>query len=429
MIALLGCAWIDAREALLPYDRDQDGIPWQQDCDDQDPGPCPYDSAGTFIDYPDTPSDTGTVFDPGNLPVGAVLRSAAANDAFGAAISAGEDVTHDGVPDLLIGAPGTGQAWFVERVWTADNYVGNIGVVLGSGGDCGAAVLLAPDVDGDSLGEALVACPSANVVERWWPGGDRRGTWLLPAAPRALAGVGPKMFIGVPDLGVVFGVPVGAYGEVDLADGISGLRLGDAFGAGLVTGDFEGIGAPQLVVLAPNAHAARVDLFTQPFPMTALDAAGTIALGAKDDLVLASAGDVDGDGVGDLVVGEPNVGTVSFFRAPRGEDGRVDAIGTYAGPGEGFGATVAGPGDVDGDGWDDLIVGDPAYREGAGGLWVLHGPIGVGAVDAYYGPEGAAVGTSLAGTGDRDQDGLPDVVVAGRDGEHGKIWLLGGGSL
>lgn len=423
MITLLACAWIDDREAGIPYDRDGDGLLWTEDCDDLDPERCGWLTSTTEPPFPGTDTGTPTSPDPGSLPPADRLMGVGAGDHFGVAVSAGLDATHDGVPDLLVGAPGTGQAWFVEAGWS-DNNVGNVGIPLGSGGDCGTTVLLAPDVDGDSLGEALVSCPDQERVERWWPGGDRRGTWALPAPPGALAGVGAKLVIALPTLERVVQVPVGAYGAVDAADGIAGLWAGDGFGEGLVVGDYDGSGVLQLAVIAPAGR--RLDLFTQPFALSAADAPGSIALGGAEGQQVADAGDVDGDGTADLVTADPTKGTLNFFHAPGGDVGPSAAFVAFFGGEAGFADRVAGVGDLDGDGVGDLLVASPTGEEGAGVLWLLNGPIGQSPTRRYTGPEGSAAGTTLARAGDRDGDGRPEVLVSGVSGEHGVVWLIDG---
>jgi hypothetical protein len=128
-------------------------------------------------------------------------------------------------------------------------------------------------------------------------------------------------------------------------------------------------------------------------------------------------GDVDGDGVPDLVVGLPNDSSAGFqlgsAQLISGSNGSV--IRTLPGSGGHFGAAVADAGDVDGDGIDDVVIG--AYQDSTGGN-------ASGCARVYSGATGALLwtfpgntlsyfGWSVAGAGDVDHDGHADILVSG----------------
>lgn len=170
-------------------------------------------------------------------------------------------------------------------------------------------------------------------------------------------------------------------------------------------------------------------------------------------------GDLDGDGVPDLIVGAPyddgggtNKGAVHLLFLRR--DGSVKAQlelsqgrGGFVGPlvsGDLFGFALAWPGDVDGDGFPELLVGAPGDdalgRANVGAVWCLSlGADGsvrsqrrLGAETALLGPQlvaGDQLGTGVASAGDRDGDGRPELFLsapkvdgAGRD--RGAAWIV-----
>jgi hypothetical protein len=151
---------------------------------------------------------------------------------------------------------------------------------------------------------------------------------------------------------------------------------------------------------------------------------------------VASAGDVDGDGYGDLVVGSTpgpidattSPGTASVYRGSAA--GLVPtAIRVFTGvsAGDSFGGSVAGVGDVDGDGYADVAVGafdaSPGGHTGVGSVGLYRGsPTGTMATPATL-LEGALrderFGYSVAGAGDVDGDGFSDVVVGAVYGDPG----------
>ena len=227
---------------------------------------------------------------------------------------------------------------------------------------------------------------------------------------------------------------VRVFGGSDLRElhVVEGLVPGEDFGRALAGGaDLDGDGVPDIVVGAPNADGAAVDagvvyaysgadsqlLFTVPGQ----------AAGDRFGTSVALVGDLDADGLADLVVGAPMSDAAAAdggqVRALSGLDGSV--LLTWSGelPGIQLGRSVAGAGDVDGDGVGDVVVGVPRADTpltNAGEARVFSG--GTGALlwtltssDAAFPAE---LGRSVAGLGDVDGDGVPDLAAgAWRDSE------------
>jgi len=300
-----------------------------------------------------------------------------AGDRLGAAVAAAGDLDGDGADDFLIGAPyddpdGLGDAGTTLVVSGAG------GTLLyrltgGAPGDrLGASIAGGADVDGDGVLDFAIGVPGA-------------------------AGGGDALVVS------------GASGAILLiAGGVSG---GDELGAAVALADVDGDGRADLVVGSPGATsgAGRIDLFSgrSGQPVWSLGGRSGDALGSA-----LAAGDLDGDGLAEIVAGSPGAGSSA---------GRIEAHSLVSGlylerdgvAGERLGAAVALAGDVDGDGFGDIVIGAPGHDPGglprAGRALVLSGA-GGGLLRQATGAEtGEALGTSVAGGRDMDDDGLADV--------------------
>ncbi len=218
-------------------------------------------------------------------------------------------------------------------------------------------------------------------------------------------------------------------------------------------GDVNGDGYSDIIVGAPGEASYAGSVYAYYGGPDSLDTTAgweeySGVEGSAYGFSVGSAGDVNGDGYGDVIVGAP-----SWDNGQSNEGAAWVYLGAAAGLNTtsqwtqesnqvdgSFGWSVGRAGDVDGDGYDDIIVGAPYFDNGEtneGAAWVFLGSnTGVRLApdwfiesDQAYADLGFAVGTG----GDVNGDGLSDVIVSApywMDGEEdeGAVWVYHGSS-
>ena len=270
-----------------------------------------------------------------------------------------------------------------------------------------------------------VEAPTSDVLTLVSPNEQLRGRFGF-----SVAGVGDVDLDGIPD------VLVGAYGE-----GVGGrsylLRGRDGslifelaspnetfdgrFGVSVASpGDIDQDGVPDLLVGASkDVLGGRAYVFSgrDGIPLFELVSSNEESSGRFGNSV-AGAGDVNQDGVADVIVGalceDPDgVGCAGRAYVFSGRDGGLlfELVSPNESNGGLFGISVAGAGDIDRDGFADLLVGASAEDFMAGMAYVFSGDDGSVLFQLESPSGGEEFGFSVAGAGDVDQDGFPDLIV------------------
>ncbi|MCP3915521.1 MAG: hypothetical protein GY711_08205 [bacterium] len=313
----------------------------------------------------------------------------AAGAAFGSAVAAAGD-------DALVGAPhAAAGAVFVFRreasLWSERRRAVAMAGQPGDGFGVGVAV---------QAGTAFLGADGRDVAAQ-----DAGSVTVLPdvSAPYEVVLL-PAFTVRGDASNDAFGYSVGGGGDVD-GDGLADVVVGAYFD------DAGGPDSGQAQVFS-GADGALIHTFD--------GAAGGDLFGRS----VAIAGDVDCDGHADVIVGAPwhdaagfNAGHARVFS---GGDGSL--LHTFDGlaPSDRLGWFVSGAGDTNGDGHDDLIVGAYLHDGGgadAGAAFVYCGDTG-NLLFQIDGTEGDSLGQSVSGAGDVNGDGFDDVIVGAPNGNH-----------
>ncbi|MGB8169023.1 MAG: integrin alpha [Chthoniobacteraceae bacterium] len=326
------------------------------------------------------------------------ISEATAGDRAGISVSGAGDVNRDGFDDVIVGADGVaggkGAAFLIygkARGFAANLPLSGLtteGVQLNgvSANDgAGVAVSGAGDVNGDGFADVIVGAPKAE-------GGTKGAAYVVFGGATLSATIGLETLTGSTGF---------KLNGVSNNDGTGGAVSG--------AGDVNGDGFADVIVGASKAQGGnhrgaahvvfgKAGVFSDVITLDTLNGVNGFSVFGPflEDFAgaaVSGAGDVNGDGFADLVIGAPQNGTM----VPDVGDAYVifGHAGTFTGPNlgapdganffklhgvtgaVGAGTAVSGAGDVNGDGFADLLVSNPTAGSNAGASYlVLGGPSG-----------------------------------------------------
>jgi hypothetical protein len=306
------------------------------------------------------------------------MKTGAKNEQLGIGLHAAGDVNADGVPDVVAGAPGAGFAYVFSGKDGAEI------LKLGTGDPketFGAHTATAGDLDADGHADLAIGAPGASggagraYVYSGKSGallqtlsGDSPGDGFGSTVGGSLNGKSPLLLVGAPGAGPKKAGRVYAYTgltgkprwtfEADETGSALGAMFLSIVGDTYKDGD-EYVYESDYPNTAKGASTGRAYVYSGATGEVLLTLTGEKA-GDGFGIGVADAGDLDGDGHADLVVGAwqsasaaPSGGKVTLHS---GKDGRILKAITCRIPGDTFGFDTTNLGDVDGDGTIDLLL-------------------------------------------------------------------------
>ncbi len=348
------------------------------------------------------------------------------------------DINGDGYDDIIIGASGLHQymqgiSYVVFGKYSAYSNINlvNFNISYGfsifglSGDNSGASVSKAGDINGDGYDDIIIGAPSANTN-----------------AGKVYIIFGKSNFFNI-DLASLM-----------ISDGfsITGINSGDHTGKSVsAAGDINADGFDDVIIGAPGANSADgisyiifgnsfltdIDLInlntSQGFSITGIDNYYQAGSGYS----VSGAGDFNGDGFDDVIIGaygQNDRKGVSYLIYGKGSN-FTNIILSDLSPPQGFpiygqnygdrsGWSVNKIGDVNGDGYSDIIIGAFTYKANSniGGSYIIFGSpnrftyIGLGPSNNKHfivtgGNDGDQSGYSVSGAGDFNGDGYSDFII------------------
>ncbi len=405
---------------------------------------------------------------------GLTIHGEHADDRSGVSVNSAGDVNGDGISDIIIGAPNAGRSYVVfgsdhgfSDPFSHPLYLASLngtnGFIINAAENndgSGQSVASAGDFNKDGITDLLIGAPralSSNAGAAYVIFGNREEDF---ANPFELSDVDADngLVIHGHDFAEQLGFSVSSAGDIngdDIDDIIIGAHRGTSNGfvdngtIYVVFGNEAGLSSPFNVSSIDGINGFKIN--------------GLQEHSARSGASVDKAGDVNGDGISDLLIGVPDAtsngmedsgmafiifGTINGFPNPinlSSVDG-VNGIQINAEHPRGLlGRSVSSLGDVNGDGTDDIILGAPTPATdstGEGVAYVIFGsddqlahPFNVSTINGLNGFKitsntlHSKLASSVSGAGDINGDGLTDIIIGEPESHPDGVFEAGRGHV
>jgi len=332
---------------------------------------------------------------------------------FGYCVSGGGDIDNDGYDDVIIGAPVSnpdvaGRAYIFFGSPTGLPY--NSYMIFEGTGGYGTAVSIAGDVNNDGFDDAIISAPSLNTGGLYGKVylylGRNGGLWSVPAWTCSSLGPGGSFGSSLSCAG-----DVNADGYSDIVIGINGNQLYNSHNVGAY-----------IFCGSPSGITGNIPAWTASVPSDVLIS----GFGSS----VSTAGDVNGDGFDDVIVGSNGTGDQYTGKALVyfGQPGRaMFAPENWSAVGDSlFGYSVSDAGDVNKDGFDDIIISAILAEENNGKVFLYKGSPDGPSKTPDWSAKGnihSLFGYSISSAGDYNGDSYSDIVIGEMHGMNSYMFF------
>ena len=371
------------------------------------------------------------------------------NNNFGYSVGLAGDLNQDGYSDLLIGAYGygsnTGRAYYFTNTMSGEDLIDLTITGESANSNLGTSISSAGDVNGDGYSDFIIGASGYS---------SSKGRVYIFYGGISIDNIADVIFTGQ-TVGSKFGISVSGAGDVngdgysDVVIGASGFNtntgkayiyyggssmdtipdvtingsaLNDNFGISVSgAGDINGDGYSDVLIGADGAfmNYGEIKLF---YGSTSMDNIPDYSNGGSTNSKLghsvSAAGDLNGDGYSDFIAGaygyNSSTGIAYIFYGGAVFPGNVNLTLSGENTNNNFGYSVSSAGDVNGDGYSDIIIGAYQYNVSQGKAYIYYGGIimdNSADVILYSEFSNNYFGYSVSNAGDVNNDGYSDVIV------------------
>ncbi|MBS1565343.1 MAG: VCBS repeat-containing protein [Bacteroidetes bacterium] len=347
-----------------------------------------------------------------------------ASGGFGSSVATAGDLNGDGYSDVVIGAPADNKAYVYYS--SASGLPASASLTLSqTSGSFGTSVALAGDVNGDGFSDIIIGASGTYTAYGYY-GSDAgitstTASWSVTGTSTSLLGTSvaaagdvngdgySDVIIGASGTNkayVYLGSSTGLATSVNWSSPTGSGNYGSSVSS---AGDVNGDGYSDVLIGAPGANKSYIYYGTSAGITST--GASTLTGSSNFGVSVACAGDVNGDGYSDVIVGASSINTAYVYF---GASGGITTTAAWTGTGSGsYGNSVAPAGDINGDGFSDVIVGNKSINSNKGAAYIFTGSAAATLTSTSWTKNGSGgqTGFRVSSAGDVNGDGYSDLLV------------------